>query len=99
VFSPSPLPSPLSACGHAQAGIKGEGVFWTFYETVNFELRNKVGSMDKLVCPWMFNFEFVASRADKNGPMGASAPYKGYILSPSITLRTGLSKDTSKKED
>ena len=55
--------------------------------------------MDKLVCPWMFNFEFVASRADKNGPMGASAPYKGYILSPSITLRTGLSKDTSKKED
>jgi len=32
--------------------------------------------MDKLVCPWMFNFEFVASRADKNGPMGASAPTK-----------------------
>jgi hypothetical protein len=30
----------------------------------NFELRNKVGGMDKLVCPWMFNFEFVASRAN-----------------------------------
>ncbi|MBW1613237.1 MAG: hypothetical protein JRJ57_04545 [Deltaproteobacteria bacterium] len=23
--APSPQPSPLSACGHAQAGIKGEG--------------------------------------------------------------------------
>ena len=26
---------PLSACGHAQAGIKGEGAFWTFYEFIN----------------------------------------------------------------
>jgi len=28
--APSPQPSPMSACGHAQAGIKGEGVFLQF---------------------------------------------------------------------
>jgi len=52
LYSPSPQPSPLSACGHlpaaptaqvdAQAGMKGEGVFLTFYEFINFDRVEKI---------------------------------------------------------
>jgi len=28
----------------------------------NSELGNKVGGMDKLVCPWMFNFELTTKK-------------------------------------
>lgn len=48
-YSPSPQPSPLSACGHTQAGIKGEGAFMTFFETVNLSYIESFGIVKKIV--------------------------------------------------
>jgi hypothetical protein len=33
----------MSACGHAEAGIKGEGAILTFYERITFYIPDILG--------------------------------------------------------